>query len=261
MISLFFGKIFPRNAVLIHDDWGTSMKIRSSTNLTADQWRSAKDAAIHNFLIHYIDGTLPDGGMAFTERVLHFLCDCASTETVASCLNFESVLDYIMSTCPYKVELIIRWTDGTSKQYKNVGNVGMEKYLCIKYNIRILHCFFPTCWGKGKIDLLGGIVHGLYTKLVAILSEKATDLGLVVSKMNELYSVPGSTRAESALSLRVFFYVSQEENDRVRSERTTWKTLNFPSGVTLLILFLNPFGFFIITLRVFVLRCVSNIVS
>ena len=62
----------------------------------------------------------------FSERVLHFLCDCPNTETVASCLNFGSVLDCIMSTCPYKVKLIIRWTDGTSKQYKNVGNVGME---------------------------------------------------------------------------------------------------------------------------------------
>ena len=236
---------------MIHDDWGTSMKIRSSRDLTPDQWRSAKDAAIHNFLIHYISGTHPDGGMTFTERVLHFLCDCASTETVASCLNFESVLDYIMSTCPYKVNLIIRWTDGTSKQYKNVGNVGMEKYLCIKYNIRILHCFFPTCWGKGKIDLLGGIVHGLYTKLVDILLERATDLNLVVSKMNELYSVPGSTRAESALSLRVFFYVSQEANDRARNDRTTWKTLNFPSGVTLLIISLKSVENVIITLCVF----------
>ena len=105
------------------------------------------------------------------------------------------------------------------------------KFFCIKYGIRILHGFFPTCWGKGKIDLLGGIVHSLYAKLVAILLERASDLGLVVRKMNELYSLPGSTRVESSLSLRVFFYVSQQANEKARLDRTTWKTLSFPSGV------------------------------
>ena len=127
--------------------------------------------------------------------------------------------------------MIIRWTDGTSKQYKNVGNVGIEKYLCIKHGIRIMHCFFPTCWGKGKIDLLGGIVHRLYAALVARFLERAADLGFIVGILNEESSTPGSTRAESCLTIRVFFYVSKLMNERAKRNRTTWKSLKFPSGV------------------------------
>ena len=119
--------MFPPGAVLVHDDWSTNMKVRTSVNLTPDQWRSAKDSAIHNFLLHFINGKHRDGGFTFEEHALHFLCDVASTETVVSCLNFESVVDYILNTTKYKVKVIIRWTDGTSKQYKNVGNVGVEK--------------------------------------------------------------------------------------------------------------------------------------
>ena len=215
------------------------MKIRTSININPQQWRSAKDAAIQNFLLHFISGNHPDGGFTFDERVLHFLCDVASTETVASCLNFESVVEYIMENADYDVKMIIRWTDGTSKQYKNVGNVGIEKYLCLKYGIRILHCFFPTCWGKGKIDLLGGIVHRLYAILVALLLEKAKNLELVVEHLNDKYSTPGSTRTESALSIRVFFYVSKTMNDAAKKKRTIWKTLNFPSGVPIPDIFEN----------------------
>ena len=215
----------------MHDDWATNMKIRTSVNLRPEQWRAAKDAAVHNFLLHFISGKHPDGGFTFDEHVVHYLCDVASTETVASCLNFESVVDYIMETADYDVKLILRWTDGTSKLYKNVGNVGFEKSLCLKHGIRILHSFFPTCWGKGKIDLLGGIVHRIYSDLVADLLEKANDLELVVKVMNAKYSTPGSTRVESSLTTRVFFYVSKSMNDAARKNRTTWKTLKFPSGV------------------------------
>ena len=231
MFYFCFVEIFPPGAVLVHDDWSTNMKIRTSVNLTPEQWRSAKDAAIHNFLLRFISGNHPDGGFVFDEHVLHFLCDVASTETVASCLNFEKVVKYIVENAGYEVKMIIRWTDGTSKQYKNVGNSGFEKFLCVKYGIRILHSFFPTCWGKGKIDLLGGIVHRLYALLVALLLEKARDLGLVVEVLNEKYSTPGSTRAESCLSTRVFFHVTKIMNDDAKKNRTTWKTLKFPSGV------------------------------
>ena len=208
------------------------MKIRTSVNLTPEQWRSAKDAAIHNFLIRFISGKHPDGGFVFDEHVVHFICDVASTETVASCLNFEKVVEYILENAGYDVKMIIRWTDGTSKQYKNVGNAGVEKFLCVKHGIRILHSFFPTCWGKGKIDLLGGIVHRLYALLVVLLLERARNLALVVDVLNEKYSTPGSTRAESCLSTRVFVHVSKAMNDAAKSDRTTWKTLQFPSGVS-----------------------------
>ena len=228
-VSVF--EIFPANGVLVHDDWSTNMKVRTSINLTPEQWRSAKDAAVMNFLVHFISGTSNDGGVNFDEHVLHFLCDVASTETVASCLNFERVVEYIMKTAKYDVKVIIRWTDGTSKQYKNVGNIGFEKYLCIKYGINILHCFFPTNWGKGKIDLLGGIVHRLYAKLVALLKERAGNLEIVVGKMNELYYEPGCTKAESMLSVRRFFYVSKKMNEDAKRSRTTWK-LTFSDGVT-----------------------------
>jgi len=207
------------------------MKIRTSVNLNPQQWRAAKDAAIHNFLLHFISGQDLDGGFVFDEHVLHFLCDVASTETVASCLYFEKVVEYIMDKADYEVKMIIRWTDGTSKQYKNVGNAGIEKFLSVKFGVRILHCFFPTNWGKGKIDLLGGIVHRLYALLVAILLEKARDLEIVVDSLNEKYSTPGETRAESSLSTRVFFYVSKIMNEQAKKKRTIWKTLKFPSGV------------------------------
>ena len=201
------------------------MKLRTSVNLTPAMWRKAKDAGLMNFLIHFISGKSEDGGFTFDEHVLHFLCDVGSTETVASCLNFEKVVDYVVKTSKskfkYDVKLIIRWTDGTSKQYKNVGNVGFEKYLCIKYKIFILQCFFPTNWGKGKIDLLGGIVHRLYTTLVALLLEKTNELSIVVGKLNDLYGTPGSTVAESMLTQRVFFYVSEEENQRAKENRTS----------------------------------------
>lgn len=229
-------EIFPPNAALIHDDWSTNLKLRTSENLTAAMWRKAKDAGLMNFLLHFISGKSDDGGFTFDEHVLHFLCDVASTETVASCLNFSKVVPYIINTAKskfkYDVKLIIRWTDGTSKQYKNVGNAGFEKHLCIKYNIMILHCFFPTNWGKGKIDLLGGIVHRLYGEIVRLLKEKANKLNLVVGKMNELYQTPGNTVAESMLTTRLFFYVSKEENDIARDNRTSWLTLKFPTGVT-----------------------------
>ena len=215
----------------MHDDWGTSFKVRTSVNLTPDQWRSAKDAGVHNFLIHFIDGKDDDGGYLFDEHAIHFLCDCPGSETVASCMNFESVVEYIVKTAKYDVKAIIRWTDGTSKQYKNVGNVGWEKYLAIKFNIHILHSFFITYWGKGKIDLLGGIVHRLYSLLVAILKERANDLRLVSREMNSRYGTPGSVRAESSLSIRLFRYVSAKANVLAKSQRTTWKTLDFPSGV------------------------------
>ena len=130
-----FDENFPPNSVLIHDDWSTNMKLRTSLNLTPAMWRKAKDVGLMNFLIHFISGKSETGGFTFDEHVLHFLCDVASTETVASCLNFEKVVDYVvkttMSKFKYDVKLIIRWTDGTSKQHKNVGNAGFEKYLCI----------------------------------------------------------------------------------------------------------------------------------
>ena len=69
------------------------MKVRTSVNLIPAQWRSAKDAGVMNFLIHFISGTTPNGGKSFDEHVLHFLCDVASTETIASCLNFGKVVD------------------------------------------------------------------------------------------------------------------------------------------------------------------------
>ena len=258
MFYFLFVEIFPPGAVLVHDDWSTNMKIRTSVNLSPQQWRAAKDAAIQNFLLHFISGVDPDGGFVFDEHVLHFLCDVASTETVASCLNFEKTVDYIMEKAGYEVKMIIRWTDGTSKQYKNVGNVGMEKFLCVKHGIRILHCFFPTCWGKGKIDLLGGIVHRLYALMVALLLEKARDLEIVVEVLNEQYATPGETRAESSLSTRAFFYVSKIMNEEAKKKRTTWKTLKFPTGVSNQNYFspiISIFFFF-----GFVLRCVSNIV-
>ena len=232
LICGFCFEIFPPGTVLVHDDWSTNMKIRTSVNLKPEQWRAAKDAAIHNFLLHFISGKHPEGGFTFDEHVVHFLCDVASTETVASCLNFDSVVDYIMEQADYEVKMIIRWTDGTSKQFKNVGNLGYEKMLCLKHEIRILHCFFPTCWGKGKIDLLGGIVHRLYSTLVADLLERANDLELVVETLNSRYSTPGSTRVESSLSTRVFFYVSKDMNEEAKNNRTTWKSLKFPSGVS-----------------------------
>ena len=228
----FCVETFPKGVVLIHDDWGTNFKVRTSVNLTPEQWRSSKDVAYHNFLLRYIDGEHEGGGVSFNEHALHFLCDVPNTETVSSCLNFHTVLEYVMKTVPYEVKLIIRWTDGTSKQYKNVGNVGFEKMLSIKFKIRISHNFFPTNWGKGVIDLLGGIVPGLYAKLITILKERANDLRLVTREMNSRYSVPGSTRAESSLSFRVFFHVSREQNEVEKKERTKWKTLNFQSGVT-----------------------------
>ena len=105
------------------------------------------------------------------------------------------------------MKLIIRWTDGTSKvskQYKNVGNTGLEKYLCINHKISILRCFFPTNWGKGKIDLLGKIFHRLYVKLVVMLKERTRDLRIVVGKLNELYGTQSSTVVESMLTHRGF---------------------------------------------------------
>ena len=156
---VFYVETFPPNDVLIHDDWSTNMKIRTSTNLSPAMWRKAKDVGLMNFLIHFISGKSDDGGVTFDEHVLHFLCDVASTETVASCLNFEKAVDYVVtraqSKFKYDVKLIIRWTDGTSKQYKNVGNCGFEKYLCIKYKINILHSFFPYKLGKGKNRFVG----------------------------------------------------------------------------------------------------------
>ena len=239
MICLYF-EAFPDGAVLLHDDWGTSFKVRTSVNLTPDQWRSAKDTVSHNFILRYIDGRDKDGGVSFIEHALHFICEVSSTETMATCMNFHSVLKYIMETVPYEVKLFIRWTDGTSKQYKNSGNFGFEKMLGIRYKMKMSHNFFVTYWGKGKVDLLGGIVPGLYTKLVAILLERENDLRLVVRMMNSNYGIPGSTRAESCLALRVFFYVSREENELAKQQRTKWKTLNFPTGVTVTIIFFSP---------------------
>ena len=200
-------------------------------NLTPDQWRSAPDAGLHNFIIHFIDGKTDDGGLSFDEHALHFLCDSPSSETVASCLNFESVVKYILATSPYKVKSIIRWTDGTSKQYKNVGNVGFEKYIALKYDLYVIHSFFVTCWGKGKIDLLGGIVHRLYAALVAILLERASNLSLVCRELTNRYKIPGSTSVESSLSTRLFFYVSLDSNKSAKESRTTWRSLNFATGV------------------------------
>ena len=60
---LLFIKLFPDNVVLVYDDWGTTMKVRTSVNLTPEQWRSAKDTVVHNFLLHYIDGKSPNGGV------------------------------------------------------------------------------------------------------------------------------------------------------------------------------------------------------
>ena len=215
----------------MHDDWSTNMKVRTSINLRPEQWRSAKDAAIHNFVIRFINGTHANGGYTFDEHVVHFICDCSGTETIASCLNFESVVDYILEIVDYEVKSIIRWSDGTSKQFKNVGNFGVEKHLAIKHGFHILHVFFPTCWGKGNIDLLGGIVHQLYAALVALLLERVSDLRLVVREMNSRYRIPGSTRSESSLSTRVFYYVSLAMNKLAKQKRTTWSTINFPSGV------------------------------
>lgn len=233
MCIIFCFETFPDGAVLVHDDWGSNFKKRTSVDLTPEQWRAAPDAGLHNFIIHFIDGKTEDGGFSFDEHALHFLCDSPSSETVASCLNFQSVVEYIISKSPYKVKAIIRWTDGTSKQYKNIGNAGFEKYIAIKYKIHVMHSFFITCWGKGKIDLLGGIVHRLYSLLVAILLEKANNLSLVCRELTSRYSIPGSTTAESSLSIRLFFHVSKESNNSAKSSRTTWKTLNFPTGVFL----------------------------
>ena len=76
---------------------------------------------------------------------MHLLCDEPGSETVTSCLNFETVVEYVIKTAKYEVKVIMRWTDGTSKQYKNEGTVGWEKYLTVKYRINILNSFFPTC--------------------------------------------------------------------------------------------------------------------
>ena len=187
-------EVFPPGTVLLHDDWGTSMKVRTSVDLTPEQWRSCKDAGVHNFLAHFIVGKDDDGGYIFDEHCMHFLCDEPGSETVVSCLNFETVVEYVIKTTKYEVKAIIRWTDGTSKQYKNVGTVGWEKYLAVKYGISILHSFFPTCWGNGRIDLLGGIVHRLYTKLVAMFLERCGNLKFVVKELNDRYSTPGNTR-------------------------------------------------------------------
>ena len=108
LIILFLFEIFPPNTVMIHDDWSTNMKVRTSVNLTPQQWRSAKDCAIQNFLLRIISGKDDDRGIIFDERVIHFLCDVSSTKTVASCMNFESVLDYVMDNVDYEVKLIIR---------------------------------------------------------------------------------------------------------------------------------------------------------
>ena len=78
------------------------MKIRTSVNLNPEQWRSSKDEAIQNFIVRFIDGTHPDGGLKFVEHVLHFLCDVSSTETVASCMNFESTVEYIFQKVDLK---------------------------------------------------------------------------------------------------------------------------------------------------------------
>ena len=230
-----FFESFPQGGVLIHDDWSTNMKVRTSVNLCPEQWRAAKDCSIQNFLLRFIIGQDDQGGTLFEEHAIHFLCDSNSTETVASCLNFEKVMEYVQKVVPYDIKVVFRWTDGTSKQYKNIGNVGEEKKLAIRHGCYILHLFFPTNWGKGKVDLLGGIVHQLYSSVIPDLKERSNDLGVVVSKFNSLYSQPGSTRSESSLSKRVFFYVSLKENQIAKKNRTTWKTLSFPSGVILFI--------------------------
>ena len=97
----------------------------------------------------------------------------------------------------------------------------MKQVHVLNNKIRIMHNFFPANWGKGKVDLLGGIVHKLYTKLVASLLERASDLRLVTREMNSQFSVPGETRSESCLSVRVFFHVSKEDNAAAKSSRTT----------------------------------------
>ena len=231
---VFCFKIYPPDTLLIHDDWSTNGKIRTSVNLNPEQWRSSKDYSIHNFLIHFIVGKDDKGGLIFEEHVVHFLCDSNSTETVGSCINLEKLVEYVMEKSP-KTRVILRWTDGTSKQYKNVGTVGFEKYIAVKYQVFFIHSFFPTNWGKGKIDLLGGIVHRLYSKLIPILLEKSQYLKVVVKEMNSRYSVPGSTSSESSLSTRVFFYVSLTTNKDAKSSRTTWKTLSFPLWVGFII--------------------------
>ena len=68
--------------------------------------------------------------------------------------------------------------------------------------------------------------------MVALLLEKARDLEIVVEVLNEQYSTPGETRAESSLSTRAFFYVSKIMNEEAKKKRTTWKTLKFPTGVS-----------------------------
>lgn len=224
---------FPDGGVLVHDDWSTNMKIRTSVDITPEQWRSAKDAAIHNFLIRFIAGKNESGGFIFEEHAIHFLCDVAGTETVASALNFDNVVKYILDNAKYKVKTILRWTDGTSKQFKNNGTFGKEKLIAINFDITIVHNFFITNWGKGKIDLLGGIVHHIYSQIVRDLLERSNDLKLVCDYANSKYSSPGSTRAESSLTRRQFFYVSKDENDAAKSSRTTWHTLTFPDGVPL----------------------------
>ena len=117
-------------------------------NLTPQQWRAAKDCSIHNFLVRFIIGKDENGGTLFQEHALHFLCDSNSTETVASCFNFERVMEYVHKVVPYDIKVVFRWTDGTSKQHKNIGNVGEEKKLAIRYGCFIFHLYLAMIFGN-----------------------------------------------------------------------------------------------------------------
>ena len=68
------------------------------------------------------------------------LCDDSGTETVASYVNFQKIVDH----CNEQVQnlnYMIKWSDGTAKQYKNVGTAFEEKLSAVKKGIKITTLF------------------------------------------------------------------------------------------------------------------------
>ena len=47
-----------------------------------------------------------------------------------------------------------------------------------------MHCFSQTDFGKGSIDVLGGLVKKLYLKIVEDLEEEASNFTKVVLELN-----------------------------------------------------------------------------
>jgi len=138
-IRYIFFEYFPDFCCTIWSDWSTSFKVRTQVDITPKEWRCAKDEASEGHLVNFIKNKA-EQGYNFFQHHLSFFCDNPSTETVASYMNFQKVVEYCVEHVK-TLKVIIRWTDGPGKQYKNIGTAVEEKKLAIQHGVTITISF------------------------------------------------------------------------------------------------------------------------